>query len=866
MAIAPSTHHSDPSLGLLIKGMHCASCVGRVEKAIKAVPGVDSVSVNLATERATIGFSEAPDLAGVAAAVKAAGYEPQTETAEFTVDKLNCASCVNRAEKAFKSLPGILEANVNLATKTATVTFATGETDIAEIEETVTKAGYPTRERSEADDQPPTTQAEASTRHQRRAEPVSETRILFRDFFFAAVLTLPVFVLEMGSHLNHAFAHWIEQTIGLFPLHLLSFCLTLLVLAFPGRRFFTQGLPSLLRGGPDMNSLVALGAGAAFAYSSLVTFLPKLFPEASRQVYFESAAVIVTLILLGRALEARARGKTGTAIKHLLGLKAREARVILNGQPVDLPIEKIKVDDIVLVRPGENVPLDGVVTEGASFVNESMLTGEANPVNKAAGAAVVGGTLNLEGSFQFRVTHTGKETVLAQIIRMVEQAQGAKLPIQALADKITAWFVPAVLGLAVLTFVTWLWLGPQPALNFALIQMVSVLIIACPCAMGLATPVSIMVGTGRAAELGILFRKGAALQTLAEAKTIAFDKTGTLTQGQPALTDFILQPTFTRSDVLRLLASLEAHSEHPIAKAIVRAASDEGAALDSVEKFGLQAGLGVEGEVAGHRIIIGAGRYLKKQGIDITPFDKEAKALAEDAKSPLYAGIDGQLAALLAIADPIADGAAETIVRLRKDHRKTIMVTGDRRETAEAIAKKLGIDDVIAETLPQGKRDVIADLRRSGHKVAFIGDGINDAPALAEADVGLAIGSGTDIAIESADVVLISHRLTSVADAIAISQATMRNIRQNLFWAFAYNVILIPVAAGLFYAPFKLLLSPMLAAGAMAFSSIFVVTNALRLRRFSPGALSPAPTGGTLHGHTPDACHVGMQATEKPAS
>ncbi|WP_034997024.1 heavy metal translocating P-type ATPase [Beijerinckia mobilis] len=865
MAIAPSTHHSDPSLGLRIKGMHCASCVGRVERAIKAVPGVNSVSVNLATERATVGFSEVPNLASVAAAVKTAGYEPLTETAEFTVDKLNCASCVNRAEKAFRSLPGILEANVNLATKTATVTFATGETDIAEIEETVTKAGYPTRERGDADEQPTIIQSKEGAQHQHRTEPASETQNLFRDFFVAAVLTFPVLVLEMGSHLNHDFAHWLVQTIGLFPLHLLSFCLTLLVLAFPGRRFFTQGLPSLLRGAPDMNSLVALGAGAAFAYSSLVTFLPNLFPETSRQVYFESAAVIVTLILLGRALEARARGKTGAAIKHLLGLKAREARVILNGQPVDLPIEKIKVADVVLVRPGENVPLDGIVTDGASFVNESMLTGEAAPIYKTSGATVVGGTLNLDGSFQFRVTHTGKETVLAQIIRMVEQAQGAKLPIQALADKITAWFVPAVLALAALTFVTWMWFGPQPALNFALIQMVSVLIIACPCAMGLATPVSIMVGTGRAAELGILFRKGAALQTLAEADTTAFDKTGTLTQGQPALTDFILQPPFTRSDVLHLLASLEAHSEHPIAKAIVKAASENGLALDTAEKFQAQAGFGVEGEVAGHRILIGAGRYLEKHGIDVTPFDKEAKALAMEAKSSLYAGIDGQLAALLAIADPIADGAAETIVRLRKDHRKTIMVTGDRRETAEAIAKKLGIDDVVAETLPQGKRDVIADLRQSGHKVAFIGDGINDAPALAEADVGVAIGSGTDIAIESADVVLISHRLTSVADALAISRATMRNIRQNLFWAFAYNVILIPVAAGLFYAPFKLLLSPMLAAGAMAFSSVFVVTNALRLRRFSPAAVLPASAGSAIHDQTSGASPTSIQ-NEQPIS
>ncbi|ACB96251.1 heavy metal translocating P-type ATPase [Beijerinckia indica] len=841
-----ATTESSPPLSLAIKGMHCASCVGRVEKAILLVPGVKTASVNLATERAEIRFDATPNLAPVVEAIKTAGYEPVMETAEFTVDKLNCASCVNRAEKAFMSVPGVLEAHVNLATKTAVATFATGTTDVAELEEAVTKAGYPTHERRDEGESENLSGSENGAQHHKHEDP-SETQVLFRDFTIAGVLTLPVFILEMGSHLSHAFAHGIMDTIGLFPSHVLSFALTSLVLAWPGRRFFVQGVPSLLHGAPDMNSLVVLGTSAAFFYSTLVTFLPNLFPEASRQVYFESAAIIVTLILLGRALEAQARGKTGAAIQHLLGLKAHQARVLRHGEPVDVEIGRIKTGDIVVVRPGEKIPLDGTVIEGTSFVNEAMLTGEAAPVLKASDAEVVGGTVNLDGGFQFRVTRTGKDTVLAQIIRMVEQAQGAKLPIQALADRITAWFVPAVLGLAVLTFLFWFWLGPQPALSFALIQTVSVLIIACPCAMGLATPVSVMVGTGRAAELGILFRKGAALQSLAEVDTFAFDKTGTLTKGQPVLTDFVVLPSFSRDTILSLIASVETRSEHPIGKAIVQAAKQDGLATKPVEHFSAEAGFGIEAKIEGQRVTIGSDRLMAKQGIDVSPLAKEAAALANEAKSPLYGAIDGKLAILLAVADPIAPAAAEAIAALHKEQRQTVMVTGDRRETAEAIAKSVKIDRAIAETLPQGKRDVVEELKRGGHKVAFIGDGINDAPALAAADVGLAIGSGTDVAIESADVVLIRRQLTTVADALAISQATMRNIKQNLFWAFAYNVVLIPVAAGVFYPLFGLLLSPMLAAGAMAFSSVFVVTNALRLRQFIPAAQTATPAEGASH-------------------
>jgi Cu+-exporting ATPase len=841
-----------------IDGLHCASCVARAETAIRRVPGVASVSVNLASHRAEIGFSGAPDVALVAEAIRVAGYEPVTEVAEFTIEKLKCASCVGRAEKAFSKVTGVVEASVNLATATGTVRFVRGLTDPRLLAEAVTEAGYPAQEISR--DEPA---AAREDRHQ------ADARDNSRAFVTAALLTAPVFVLEMGGHVVPGLHEIVMRTIGMQTLHYLEFVLTALVLLGPGQRFFASGIPALLRGAPDMNALVALGAGAAFAYSTLVTVAPGLFPAGTSEVYFESAAVIVTLILLGRTLEARAKGRTGAAIEHLIGLAPKTARVMRDGQPIDTAIAHVVVGDIVQVRPGEKIPVDGEVVDGASFVDESMLTGEPRPVTKGLGAEVVGGTINTTGSFSFRVRKTGADTVLAQIIRMVERAQGAKLPIQALADKVTARFVPAVMGLAALTFATWFWFGPEPSLTYALTLMVAVLIIACPCAMGLATPTSIMVGTGRAAELGVLFRKGDALQTLSGITALALDKTGTITKGRPELTDFLVTPGFDRAEVLALAAAAEARSEHPVATAIVAAAEREGVALGegpaasremgaaprgfwsglglwpwaksaargsqpSVEGFAAKPGLGIEAHVGGHHVLVGADRLMTMRGIDVTVFAEAAARFGGEAKSPLYAAIDGRLAGLFIVADPIVPTARQAIETLKGQGLELVMVTGDNRRTAEAVAKAVGIERVVAEVLPEGKLAALRELKSRHRTIGFVGDGVNDAPALAQADVGIAIGTGTDVAIEAADVVLMSNDLGTVATAVGLSRATMRNIEQNLFWAFAYNIILIPVAAGALYPAFGILLSPMLAAGAMACSSVFVVTNALRLRGFCP--------------------------------
>ena len=650
----------------------------------------------------------------------------------------------------------------------------------------------------------------------------------------ATVLTLPVFALEMGSHFVPGVHEWVMANIGHRESWYLQFALTTLVLFGPGLRFFQKGLPALFRGAPDMNSLVAIGTGAAYGYSVVATFAAGLLPEGTHHVYYEAAAVIVTLILLGRFLEARAKGRTSEAIKRLMGLAPKNARVVRDGEAVEVPLAEVRTGDIVQVRPGERVPVDGEVIEGRSYVDESMITGEPLPVQKGVGSQVGGGTSNKTGAFTFRATKVGADTVLAQIIRMVEEAQGSKLPIQALVDKVTAVFVPIVMGVAALTFAIWLVFGPEPALTFALVNAVAVLIIACPCAMGLATPTSIMVGTGRAAEMGVLFRKGEALQTLRDAKVVALDKTGTLTKGRPELTDFVPAPGFTHDEVLALVAAVEARSEHPIAEAIVDGARRRGLAIAAVEAFEAVPGFGVAATVRGRKVEVGADRYMTKLGYDVSGLLPAATRLAVEGKSPLYAAVDGRLAAVIAVADPIKPTTPEAIEALHRLGLKVAMITGDNAGTAQAIARQLGIDEVVAEVLPDGKVETLKGLRQRLGSVAFVGDGINDAPALAEADVGLAIGTGTDIAIESADVVLMSGDLRGVANAIALSQATIRNIKQNLFWAFAYNASLIPVAAGVLYPAYGLLLSPILAAGAMALSSVFVLGNALRLRGFRP--------------------------------
>ncbi|ARP88697.1 heavy metal translocating P-type ATPase [Bordetella genomosp. 9] len=754
---------------------------------------------------------------------------------ELSIEGMSCASCVKRVENALAGVPGVQRAAVNLATERAQVELQRAGADtVGALVAAVAKAGY---EAHPVD-------AGGGEAARQAAARENEARALRGRFTLALVLTLPVFLLEMGGHLVPALHHWLQARVGETALWALQFVLTTLVLAVPGRSFFAKGAAALRHAAPDMNSLVAVGAGSAWLYSTVATFAPGWLPPDARHVYFEAAAVIVTLILLGRMLEARAKGKTGAAIARLASLQPRTARVLRGADAVDVPIESVRPGDVVRVRPGENLPVDGLVIDGSSYVDESMITGEPVPVQKLPGVSVTGGTRNTQGSLTVQVTRTGADTTLARIAEMVQTAQGAKLPIQGLVDRITYRFVPAIMALAALTFFAWLAAAPAPALPAALVHAVSVLIVACPCAMGLATPMSIMVGTGRAAEMGVLFRQGEALQTLREVGIVAFDKTGTLTEGKPTLTGVGLAPGYRREDVLGWVASMQEASEHPIASAIVAAARAEGLVLTPVRDFAAAAGAGVQGTVNGHAILAGTPRLMEAHGVDAGPLREQAQIWAREGKTVIHVAVDGALAAVMAVADPVRPSAAQAVAALRAAGIRTAMITGDNRHTAQAVAQTLGIDEVHAEMLPEGKVEAVRKLRGDAAdgagrgapnrpRLAFVGDGINDAPALAAADVGIAIGTGTDVARDTASVVLMSADPRGVPRAIAVSRATLTNIRQNLFWAFVYNVALIPLAAGVLIPFGGPALSPIFAAAAMALSSLFVVGNALRLRRFA---------------------------------
>ncbi|MTH62676.1 heavy metal translocating P-type ATPase [Paracoccus shanxieyensis] len=794
---------------LAITGMSCASCAGRVERTLAAVPGVSQPTVNLATARAHFGLDRPEALADAVAALEKAGYPAQPQETRLEVGGMSCASCSGRVEKALAAVPGVQQAAVNLATGTATVSHSAA-VDPQALARIVTEKGYPAQVRHDAVPHLHDHGGDAAT--------------LRRSFLIALVLTLPVFLAEMGGHAVPALHHWLYASIGQRPLWLLEFALTSAVLIWPGRVFFRVGIPALIRRAPEMNSLVALGAGAAWLYSTVATFAPGLLPDAARHVYYEAAAVIVTLILLGRWLEARAKGQASQAIRRLIELAPSTARVSRDGKVIELPVAQLRDGDIVQLAPGERVGVDGILTEGHGSIDESMLTGEPLPAAKAPGDAVTGGTVNGSAALTYRVTATGSATVLSRIIAMVEQAQAAKLPVQALVDRITAVFVPVVIGLAVLTFAIWL---PLAGLAEALVAAISVLIIACPCAMGLAVPVSIMVGTGRGAELGVLFRRGDALQRLAETQVVGFDKTGTLTQGRPALVH-IATRGIARDDALRLAASAEARSEHPLAAAIVAAAGD--AVLAPAEHVTATAGRGLSATVQGRALQIGNAAALTEAGIAPDPaLLAQAEGWSGEGATPVHLAVDGQHVAALALADPIRPEAKAAIDELHRLGVKTVMISGDVQATADAVGRSLGIDRVIAGVLPKGKLDAI---RQMGAGTVFVGDGINDAPALAAAETGIAMGTGTDVAIEAAEVVLVAGDPSGVARALRLSRAVMRNIRQNLFWAFAYNAALIPVAMGFLAAFGGPRLSPMLGAAAMALSSVFVVTNALRLKSF----------------------------------
>ena len=814
------------TLTLSLENLSCASCVGRAERALTAVDGVSAAPVNLATETARVEFSAPATADALAGALDRAGYPARRETAVLEVEAMSCASCVGRVERMLAATPGVLEARVNLASERAFVTYLAGATTPQTLSAKITKAGFPTRPRED----------NARTVPRDKA---AEAEALKRKALLAAVLTAPVFILEMGGHLFPAFHHWIARSSGLGTSHWIQLVLTTLVLAGPGRLFFTKGIPALLRGAPEMNALVALGTSAAYLYSLVSVLAPGILPAGTANVYFEAAAVIIVLILIGRWMEARAKGRTGEAIRALVALAPKDALVDVDGKTITRPVSQVVTGEVVVIRPGERVPLDGEVVEGESLVDESMISGEPVPVAKVIGDTVTGGTVNGTGALKARVTAVGPDTLLAQIVRMVEDAQGARLPIQALVDRITAVFVPIVMAIAALTVVVWLIIGPDPALGLALVAGVSVLIIACPCAMGLATPTSIMVGTGRAAQLGALFRRGDALQTLQSAQVVAFDKTGTLTEGRPKLTAFEVADGWNPDEVLAMVAGVEAQSEHPLAQAILQGAADRNVAPAKVKDVQTETGFGLRAQVNGQRVLVGSQQYMAREDMMLTGIVDRANPMRSRGETVFFTAIDGQLAALIGVSDPVKPEAARALQALRAMGKDIAMITGDDPATAAAIADQLGIYHVDAGVLPGGKVAAIEALQARFGKVAFVGDGINDAPALASADVGLAIGTGTDVAIEAADVVLSSGALSGVVNAFEISRRTMTNIRQNLFWAFGYNVLLIPVAAGILYPLWGILLSPMLGAGAMAASSVLVLTNALRLRFVRPKLEEP---------------------------
>jgi Cu+-exporting ATPase len=807
-----------------ITGMTCTTCAATIEKGLAETPGVEQANVSFVSEKASIEYDPAKvDLAKIKHTISQIGYGVATKKSVFPVGGMTCASCVARVEEALSSVPGVVSANVNLASEKATVEYTEG-TDIADLRRAVKDAGYELGSETE--------RLEDVTIAARR-----ELRGVRNRFIFAAILASSIMALMWAlSFVGKPYLLWALATPVQF---------------WAGWRFYRGAWGALRHKTADMNTLVAVGTSAAYFYSMIAVLFPSLFAAAEVELglYFDTSAMIITLILLGRFLETRARGQTSEAIKKLIGLNPKTALVIRDGEEREISVEDVLVGDLILVRPGERVPVDGIIREGYSSIDESMITGESIPLEKKAGDEVIGASINKTGSFKFEATRVGKDTTLAQIIRLVDEAQGSKAPIQRLADVIASYFVPIVIGIATITFIVWYFAGPSPALTYAILNFVAVLIIACPCAMGLATPTAIIVGTGKGAEHGVLIRSAETLERSHKIRAVLLDKTGTLTQGEPRVTDIIALPSSSQDEILRLAASAEHGSEHPLGEAIVKAASEKKLKIASAKDFNAIPGQGIEASVEGKKLILGNLRLMSEKSLSLNGLGKEAEQLRAKGKTVMFLGIDNHIAGIIALADTLKPNAKAAVDALHNMDIEVMMLTGDNRRTAEAIAREVGIDRVLAEVLPEHKAQEVKKLQQEGKVVAMVGDGINDAPALAQADVGIAIGTGTDVAMETGDITLIRGDLTGITTAISLSKRTMRTIKQNLFWAFAYNTALIPVAAGVLYLAFGNtgvpsglhfilgnygFLNPILAAAAMAASSLTVVFNSLRLKRFRP--------------------------------
>lgn len=792
-----------------------------LQAALQALKGVTQVIANAAAGELKIVYDPGlVNLPMMAQAVKAAGFQLDGAQTRIGIQNLRCASCVQFIEDELRATPGVLNASVNVGTQEATVHYLPEKTTLSQLNAAIETWGYKTR--PSASDEPVDQQQAAHEKEYRR---------LMSRFWFAALISIPVLVTAYPKFLPIV-RDWSMETLRLAWAG--AALLTLPVLFWSGSDFFTGAWEALKHRSANMNTLIALGTAAAWIYSTFAILFPGIFPEGTSEPFYDVVAVVIALVVLGQALELRAKGRTSEAIKKLMGLQAKTARVIRSGQEMDIPVEEVLVGDVIQVRPGEKIPVDGILVEGSSAVDESMLTGESLPVSKKPGDEAIGATLNKTGAFKFRATKVGKDTALAQIVKMVQDAQNSKAPIARMADTVSGYFVPVVMILAVLTFVIWFDFGPQPQLVYALVTAVTVLIIACPCALGLATPMSLMVGIGKGAENGILIRSGEALQTAQGIKTVVLDKTGTITKGKPELTDTLVASAWKENDLLHLAASVEKASEHPLAEAIVEGAKSRNIPLSEPTAFEAVPGHGVIATVDGKQVVLGNLKMMVREGVALGDFEQKTTALADDGKTPMYMAVDGQLAGVVAVADTVKEDSAEAIAVLQKMGIEVVMITGDNRRTAEAIARKVGITRVLAEVLPEDKAHNIHLLQAEGKKVAMVGDGINDAPALVQADVGLAIGTGTDVAIEASDITLIKGSLKSVVTAIEVSRATMNNIKQNLVGAFFYNALGVPVAMGVLFPFFGVLLSPLLAGAAMAFSSVTVVGNANRLRTFKP--------------------------------